>query len=455
MGLIFEKRREFIIFNNNKYRKNITIGVVIGLSLTISELEELTLKEIYALAREYKVSYYAKLTKKELIFAILKAQAEKDGYSFMDGILEIIPSEGFGFLRPINYSPSAEDIYISASQIRRFDLRNGDKVSGKVRPPKENERYYGLLHVDAVNDDNPESAKERVHFPALTALYPNRLMKLETKPNQLSTRIMDLMNPVGFGQRGLIVAPPKAGKTMLLKQIANSISINHPEAKLIILLIDERPEEVTDIERSVHPNVDVVSSTFDELPENHIKVSELVLERAMRLVEHKRDVVILMDSITRLARAYNLVIPPSGRTLSGGIDPAAFHRPKRFFGAARNIEEGGSFTILATALVDTGSRMDDVIYEEFKGTGNMELHLDRNLAERRIFPAIDILRSGTRKEELLLDKAHLDKMWAIRKTMQDSSDFFERFLKRLKSMKSNEEFLGKMDEEMKRRRVKS
>lgn len=428
---------------------------MIGLSLTISELEELTLKEIYALAREYKVSYYAKLTKKELIFAILKAQAEKDGYSFMDGILEIIPSEGFGFLRPINYSPSAEDIYISASQIRRFDLRNGDKVSGKVRPPKENERYYGLLHVDAVNDDNPESAKERVHFPALTALYPNRLMKLETKPNQLSTRIMDLMNPVGFGQRGLIVAPPKAGKTMLLKQIANSISINHPEAKLIILLVDERPEEVTDIERSVHPNVDVVSSTFDELPENHIKVSELVLERAMRLVEHKRDVVILMDSITRLARAYNLVIPPSGRTLSGGIDPAAFHRPKRFFGAARNIEEGGSFTILATALVDTGSRMDDVIYEEFKGTGNMELHLDRNLAERRIFPAIDILRSGTRKEELLLDKAHLDKMWAIRKTMQDSSDFFERFLKRLKSMKSNEEFLGKMDEEMKRRRVKS
>ncbi|TXL66615.1 transcription termination factor Rho [Cerasibacillus terrae] len=425
------------------------------MSLTISELEELTLKEIYALAREYKVSYYAKLTKKELIFAILKAQAEKDGYSFMDGILEIIPSEGFGFLRPINYSPSAEDIYISASQIRRFDLRNGDKVSGKVRPPKENERYYGLLHVDAVNDDNPESAKERVHFPALTALYPNRLMKLETKPNQLSTRIMDLMNPVGFGQRGLIVAPPKAGKTMLLKQIANSISINHPEAKLIILLVDERPEEVTDIERSVHPNVDVVSSTFDELPENHIKVSELVLERAMRLVEHKRDVVILMDSITRLARAYNLVIPPSGRTLSGGIDPAAFHRPKRFFGAARNIEEGGSFTILATALVDTGSRMDDVIYEEFKGTGNMELHLDRNLAERRIFPAIDILRSGTRKEELLLDKAHLDKMWAIRKTMQDSSDFFERFLKRLKSMKSNEEFLGKMDEEMKRRRVKS
>ncbi len=428
--------------------------VIFMAELTISHLETLTLKEIYALAREYKVSYYAKLTKKELIFAILKGQAEKDGYLFMDGILEIIPSEGFGFLRPINYSPSAEDIYISASQIRRFDLRNGDKVSGKVRPPKENERYYGLLHVDAVNGDDPETAKERVHFPALTALYPDRLMKLETKTNKLSTRIIDLMTPVGYGQRGLIVAPPKAGKTILLKEIANSISENHPNAKLIILLVDERPEEVTDIERSVHPDVDVVSSTFDEVPESHIKVSELVLERAMRLVEHKRDVIVLMDSITRLARAYNLVIPPSGRTLSGGIDPAAFHRPKRFFGAARNIEEGGSFTILATALVDTGSRMDDVIYEEFKGTGNMELHLDRNLAQRRIFPAIDILRSGTRKEELLVEKSHLDKMWAIRKTMQDSNDFLERFLRRLKSSETNDDFFQLMDEEMKRRGTK-
>lgn len=418
---------------------------------TISSLETLTLKEIYALAKEYKVSYYAKLTKRELIFSILKAQAEKDGFLFMDGVLEIIPSEGFGFLRPINYSPSAEDIYISASQIRRFDLRNGDKVSGKVRPPKENERYYGLLHVDAVNGDNPESSKERVHFPALTALYPDRWMKLELESNKLSTRIIDLMTPVGFGQRGLIVAPPKAGKTMLLKEIANSISKNHPNAKLIILLVDERPEEVTDIERSVAPDVDVVSSTFDEVPESHIKVSELVLERAMRLVEHKRDVIVLMDSITRLARAYNLVIPPSGRTLSGGIDPAAFHRPKRFFGAARNIEEGGSFTILATALVDTGSRMDDVIYEEFKGTGNMELHLDRNLAERRIFPAIDILKSGTRKEELLVPKSHLDKIWAIRKTMQDSQNFLDRFLKRLKGSKNNDEFFQQMDEEMTRR----
>ncbi|HLS20079.1 MAG TPA: transcription termination factor Rho [Bacillota bacterium] len=420
-------------------------------TLTISHLEELTLKEMYQLAKEYKVSYYAKLTKKELIFAILKARAEKDGYLFMDGILEIIPSEGFGFLRPINYSPSAEDIYISASQIRRFDLRNGDKVSGKVRPPKENERYYGLLQIDAVNDEDPETSKERVHFPALTALYPDKFMKLEHEKHKLSTRIIDLMTPVGFGQRGLIVSPPKAGKTMMLKEIANSISKNHPEAKLIILLIDERPEEVTDIERSVSPDVDVVSSTFDEVPESHIKVSELVLERAMRLVEHKRDVIVLMDSITRLTRAYNLVIPPSGRTLSGGIDPAAFHRPKRFFGAARNIEEGGSFTILATALIDTGSRMDDVIYEEFKGTGNMELHLDRHLAERRIFPAIDILRSGTRKEELLVSKDHLDKMWAIRKTMQDSHDFIERFLRRLRTSEDNEQFLQMMDDEMKRR----
>ena len=419
-------------------------------TLTIAQLEALTLKEIYELAREYKVSYYSKLTKRELVFSILKAQAEKDGFFFMDGILEIIPSEGFGFLRPINYSPSAEDIYISASQIRRFDLRNGDKVSGKVRPPKENERYYGLLHVDAVNDEDPETSKERVHFPALTALYPDRLMKLERSTGNLSTRIIDLMTPVGFGQRGLIVSSPKAGKTMLLKEIANSITANHPEAKLIILLVDERPEEVTDIERSVHPDVDVVSSTFDEVPESHIKVSELVLERAMRLVEHKRDVIVLMDSITRLTRAYNLVIPPSGRTLSGGIDPAAFHRPKRFFGAARNIEEGGSFTILATALVDTGSRMDDVIYEEFKGTGNMELHLDRQLADRRIFPAIDILRSGTRKEELLVPESHLEKMWAIRNTMQDSHDFIERFLRRLRKSKDNQEFFDIMEKEMNR-----
>lgn len=413
----------------------------------MSSLDNMKLKELYELAKEYRVSYYSKLTKKELIFAILKSRAEQEGYFFMEGVLEVIQSEGFGFLRPINYSPSSEDIYISASQIRRFDLRNGDKVSGKVRPPKENERYFGLLHVEAVNGDDPETSKERVHFPALTPLYPDRQIKLENQPRQLSTRIMDLVSPVGFGQRGLIVAPPKAGKTMLMKEIANSITTNHPEAELIVLLIDERPEEVTDIERSV--NADVVSSTFDEVPENHIKVAELVLERAMRLVEHKRDVVILMDSITRLARAYNLVIPPSGRTLSGGIDPAAFHRPKRFFGAARNIEEGGSLTILATALVDTGSRMDEVIYEEFKGTGNMELHLDRSMAERRIFPAIDVRRSGTRKEELLVTKDHLDKLWAIRRALSDSHDFGERLVRKIRQTKTNQEFFENLTEEMK------
>ncbi|MTT30979.1 transcription termination factor Rho [Terrilactibacillus sp. BCM23-1] len=415
------------------------------MTVTLAELENMKLKDLYQHAKNYKVSYYSKLNKRELIFSILKAQAEKDGLSFMEGILEVIPTEGFGFLRPINFSPSSEDIYISASQIRRFDLRNGDKVSGKVRPPKENERYYGLLHVEAVNGEAPDTAKERVHFPALTPLYPQRKMTLETTKENFSTRIIDLVSPVGYGQRGLIVAPPKAGKTTLLKEIANSITINHPDAELIVLLVDERPEEVTDIERSVKG--DVVSSTFDEVPENHIKVAELVLERAMRLVEHKKDVVILMDSITRLARAYNLVIPPSGRTLSGGIDPAAFHRPKRFFGAARNIEEGGSLTILATALVDTGSRMDDVIYEEFKGTGNMELHLDRKLAERRIFPAIDIRRSGTRKEELLVEKDHLEKLWSMRKTMDESQDFVERFYKRLKTTKNNQEFFDIFDKE--------
>ncbi|WP_332628634.1 transcription termination factor Rho [Halalkalibacter flavus] len=419
------------------------------MGVNISELENMKLKELYELAKEYKVSYYSKLTKKELVFAILKAQAEKDGLMFMEGVLEIIQSEGFGFLRPINYMPSSEDIYISASQIRRFDLRNGDKVSGKVRPPKENERYHGLLHVEAVNGDAPETSRDRPYFPALTPLYPEQKIELETKPGRVSSRIIDMISPVGFGQRGLIVAPPKAGKTSLMKEVANSIAENHPDVELIVLLIDERPEEVTDIERSV--KAEVVSSTFDEVPENHIKVAELVLERAMRLVEHKKDVVILMDSITRLARAYNLVIPPSGRTLSGGIDPAAFHRPKRFFGAARNIEEGGSLTILATALVETGSRMDDVIYEEFKGTGNMELHLDRKLSERRIFPSIDIRRSGTRKEELLMPKSQLEKLWAIRKTMSDTPEFVDHFIKRVKETKTNIDFFEAMDEEMKRR----
>ncbi|MFO7247506.1 MAG: transcription termination factor Rho [Bacillota bacterium] len=412
------------------------------MNLSLSALESMTLRELYKLAREYQIPSYGSMKKKELIFALLKAQAERDGYLFMEGILDILP-EGYGFLRPVHYLPSNEDIYISASQIRRFDLRNGDKVSGKVRPPKENERYFGLLQVEAVNGEDPELAAERLHFPALTPLYPEEKLTLETTPDKLSTRIIDLLCPVGKGQRGLIVAPPKAGKTMLLKEIANSIATNYPDIELFVLLIDERPEEVTDMQRSVRG--EVVYSTFDEVPEHHIKVAELVLERAMRLVEHKRDVVILLDSLTRLTRSYNLIIPPSGRTLSGGIDPAAFHRPKRFFGAARNVEEGGSLTILATALIDTGSRMDEVIYEEFKGTGNMELHLDRRLAERRIFPAIDIRRSGTRREELLLTKEELEKVWALRKVMQDGPEFVELFLRRLRETKSNAEFLASFD----------
>lgn len=406
--------------------------------MLISELEDKKLTDLYKLAKEFQIPYYSQLKKKELIFAILRAQAERDGLMFMGGVLEILP-EGYGFLRPINYLPSSEDIYISQSQIRRFDLRMGDLVSGKVRPPKENERYFGLLQVEAVNGHDPELAAERLHFPALTPLYPQKKLVLETSPDRVSVRLMDLISPVGLGQRGLIVAPPKAGKTILLKEIANSITENNPDIHLFVLLIDERPEEVTDMQRSVKG--EVIASTFDEVPENHIKVAELVLERAKRLVEHKKDVVILLDSITRLARAYNLVIPPSGRTLSGGIDPAAFHRPKRFFGSARNVEEGGSLTILATSLIETGSRMDDVIYEEFKGTGNMELHLDRKLAERRIFPAIDIRRSGTRREELLLSKEELDKLWTIRKNMNESHDYVESFIKKLADTKTNVEFL--------------
>jgi transcription termination factor Rho len=413
------------------------------MEMHISDLETKKLTDLYKLAKDFQIPYYGQLKKKELIFAILRANAEKNGLMFMQGVLEIL-HEGFGFLRPINYLPSSEDIYISASQIRRFDLRTGDLVSGKVRPPKENERYFGLLHVEAVNGEDPETASERLHFPALTPLYPQQKLTLETSPDRISTRMIDLISPVGLGQRGMIVAPPKAGKTLLLKEIANSISTNHPNIELFVLLIDERPEEVTDMQRSVKG--EVVSSTFDELPENHIKVAELVLERAQRLVEHKKDVVILMDSITRLARAYNLVVPPSGRTLSGGIDPGAFHRPKRFFGAARNIEEGGSLTILATALIETGSRMDEVIYEEFKGTGNLELHLDRKLAERRIYPAIDIRRSGTRREELLFTKEELEKVWLLRKSISDSHEFVEQFIKKLSDTKMNIDFLRMIGE---------
>ncbi|MGD9677968.1 MAG: transcription termination factor Rho [Vulcanibacillus sp.] len=412
------------------------------MNLSIAILETKKLTELYQLAKELEIPYYSKMKKKELIFSILKAQTESVGLMFLEGVLEILP-DGFGFLRPINYLPSNEDIYISASQIRKFDLRTGDLVSGKARPPKENERYFGLLHVEAVNGLDPALASERLHFPALTPIFPLEKLILETSPTNIAARIIDLLAPVGKGQRGLIVAPPKAGKTLLLKEIANSINTNFPDVELMILLIDERPEEVTDMQRSV--NAEVISSTFDELPENHVKVTELVLERAQRLVEAKKDVVILLDSITRLARAYNLIIPPSGRTLSGGLDPAALHRPKRFFGAARNIEEGGSLTILATALVDTGSRMDDIIFEEFKGTGNMELHLDRRLADKRIFPALDIKKSGTRREELLLSKEHLDKIWALRKLMSEQNDFTEFFIKRLKETKTNTEFLDQLD----------
>lgn len=411
--------------------------------LTMNDLQSMTLKEIYELAREYKISYYSQMNKKELSLAVLRAQAKKQSFVEMEGVLDVIENEGFGFLRPINYGPSQEDIYISASQITRFGLRNGDLVAGEARHPKPKERYYGLMRVTSVNGKDPEEAKTRPHFPALTPIYPNKQIKLETTPDNLSTRMVDLFAPMGFGQRSLIVAPPKAGKTTLLKAIANGITTNYPDVKLIVLLIDERPEEVTDLERSI--NGEVVSSTFDQEPKNHIRVSELVLDRALRLVEDRQDVVILLDSITRLTRAYNLVIPPSGRTLSGGIDPAAFYRPKRFFGSARNIEEGGSLTILGTALVDTGSRMDDVIYEEFKGTGNSELTLSREMADRRIFPALDVRQSSTRKEELLLAPATLKQLWEIRNSMRgDSLSYSEQLIKLLSNTDSNEAFVEEL-----------
>ncbi|MDK2888689.1 transcription termination factor Rho [Desulfofundulus australicus DSM 11792] len=408
--------------------------------MNYSELESKTMQELYKIARELELTGYSRLRKRELIFEIIKAQAEKNGLIYAQGVLEILP-DGYGFLRPFQYLPSHDDIYVSSSQIRRFDLRTGDLVAGQVRGPKENERYYALLRVEQVNGVDPEKAAERLHFDGLTPLYPQERVRLETEPDRIATRIIDLVAPIGKGQRGLIVAPPKAGKTMLLKEIANSITRNHPEINLIVLLIDERPEEVTDIERSVKG--EVVSSTFDEPPENHVKVAEMVLERAKRLVEHKQDVVILLDSITRLARAHNLVIPPSGRTLSGGVDPAALHKPKRFFGAARNLEEGGSLTILATALIETGSRMDDVIFEEFKGTGNMELILDRRLAERRLFPAIDVQRSGTRKEELLLSRDELEWIWFFRKATVGMAPWeaMEMLVERMKKTKTNEELL--------------
>lgn len=408
--------------------------------LTMHDLEQKTLKEIYNYAREYKISYYSQMNKKELSLAVLREQDKKRGFVQMEGVLEIISQEGYGFLRPINYGPSQEDIYISQSQIHRFGLRNGDYVAGQARPPRPNERYYGLMRVGTVNGKDPNEAKQRPHFPALTPLYPQKQIKLSTTAAVLATRLIDTFVPIGFGQRGLIVAPPKAGKTTLLKNIANGIVANYPDAKLIMLLIDERPEEVTDLERSIKG--EVVSSTFDQQPQNHVRVAELVLERARRLVEDKQDVIILLDSITRLTRAYNLVIPSSGRTLSGGVDPTAFYKPKRFFGSARNIEEGGSLTILGTALVDTGSRMDDMIYEEFKGTGNSELQLSRELAERRVFPALDLKQSSTRKEELVVSRKNLEPVWQIRRSMTGNAlEYTEQLLQFLKHTKTNTEFV--------------
>ena len=413
-------------------------------TVTLPVLQQKTLKEMYAFAKHYKIPYYGQMNKKELALAIMRAQEEATGFFQVEGVLDINNAEGYGFLRPINYSTSQEDIYISSSQIRKFALRNGDLVAGPARPPRTGEKFNGLMQVGAVNGKDPEEAKERDHFPGLTPLYPEKQMQLETTTGRIASRMLDLICPIGFGQRGLIVAPPKAGKTSLLKEIANGITTNYPEAELIILLIDERPEEVTDIERTV--DAEVVFSTFDQTPEHHIKVSELVLERALRLVEDGRDVIVLLDSITRLARAYNLTIPPSGRTLSGGIDPAAFYRPKRFFGSARNIEDGGSLTILATALIETGSRMDDVIYEEFKGTGNAEVHLSRELAERRVFPAIDVKRSGTRKEEILLEPHVLEAVWKVRNTMKgDGLETSEQMVKQLRETKSNKDFIKRID----------
>jgi len=413
--------------------------------MDIAELKAKKVPELMQLAKELGLTGYSDLRKQELILKILEAQTEADGLSFSKGVLEVLP-DGYGFLRShdYNYLPSPDDIYVSPSQIKKFGLRTGDTVSGQVRPPKEGERFYALLRVESVNYENPDTIRERVLFDNLTPLYPVQRLVLETTPGEYSMRIMDLLTPIGKGQRGMIVSPPKAGKTILLQKIANSITRNHPEVKLIILLIDERPEEVTDMERSVQ--AEVISSTFDEPPERHVQVADMVLEKAKRLVEAKRDVVVLLDSITRLARAHNTVVPHSGKILSGGVDATALHEPKRFFGAARNIEEGGSLTIIGTALIETGSRMDEVIFEEFKGTGNMEIVLDRKLSDRRIFPAIDVNRSGTRKEELLMPTDELNRVWILRKILADMTDVeaMEFLLEKMRGTKSNKEFLRAM-----------
>jgi transcription termination factor Rho len=414
--------------------------------LDLTQLKEMTINELCGVAKSLKVENPAGMRRQDLIFRILQRQTEREGLIFGEGVLEVLP-EGFGFLRApeYNYLPGPDDIYVSPSQIRRFNLHTGDTVSGQIRPPKEGERYFALIKVEAINFEPPEVAMEKVHFDNLTPLYPQEWLRLEVEGN-MTSRVMDLATPLGKGQRGLLVAPPRTGKTMMLQAIANSITTNDPEVTLIVLLIDERPEEVTDMQRSVHG--EVISSTFDEPATRHVQVAEMVIEKAKRLVEHKRDVVILLDSITRLARAYNTVVPPSGKVLSGGVDSNALQKPKRFFGAARNIEEGGSLTIVGTALIDTGSRMDDVIFEEFKGTGNMEVHLDRKLVERRVFPSIDIHKSGTRKEELLIDEWELRRIWVLRKVLSSLSpvEAMELLLERLGGTATNRDFLEAMSQ---------
>jgi transcription termination factor Rho len=413
--------------------------------MTIAELKEKNITELTKIARTLELPGASGLRKQDLIFKILQAQSEKEGHIFAEGVLEILP-DGYGFLRSpdYNYLPGPDDIYVSPSQIRKFDLKTGDTISGQVRPPHEGEKYFALVKIEAVNFESPDEARNKILFDNLTPLYPQERLKLETTRENISARVMDLLTPLGKGQRGLIVSPPRAGKTMLLQNVANSITANHPEVVLMVLLIDERPEEVTDMQRSVKG--EVISSTFDEPAARHVQVAEMVIEKAKRLVEHKRDVVILLDSITRLARAYNTIVPPSGKVLSGGVDSNALQRPKRFFGSARNIEEGGSLTIIATALIDTGSRMDDVIFEEFKGTGNSEIILERKLVDKRTFPAIDIQRSGTRKEELLIPKEDLTRIWVLRKVLNPLSpvEAMELLIERLAKAQTNSEFLAKM-----------
>jgi len=414
--------------------------------LDLKQLKEMSINELGGVARSIGVENPTGMRRQDLIFKILQRQTEREGLIFGEGVLEVLP-EGFGFLRApeYNYLPGPDDIYVSPSQIRRFNLHTGDTVSGQIRPPKEGERYFALIKVEAINFEPPDVAMEKVHFDNLTPLYPDERINLEVAGN-MTSRVMDLLTPLGKGQRGLLVAPPRTGKTMMLQAIANSVTTNHPEITLIVLLIDERPEEVTDMQRSVQG--EVISSTFDEPATRHVQVAEMVIEKAKRLVEHKRDVVILLDSITRLARAYNTVVPPSGKVLSGGVDSNALQKPKRFFGAARNIEEGGSLTIVGTALIDTGSRMDDVIFEEFKGTGNMEIHLDRKLVEKRVFPSIDIHRSGTRKEELLLDEWDLRRIWVLRKVLAplSTTEALELLLERLEKCETNQVFLESMSQ---------